>query len=455
MRKKSTLVLALTCLLSTAAVAGCSAASEETQGNLDRDPTEPAPIDFTTLKPGTVDAVADTLDIERGSLAVQFKSVAVKRSLKSRIALLVLEREMSVEVPREVLVSAVRADLDIDTIMTKLEIPEATFERLAVRLSTTPSALRSSYATSTDEKKMSTLGKLFKLQYPPALPIATIEELTNGNASLEKVLRILHISQETLATIAKLEGHPVARGTMTAEEDWTSLPAAKRVDLQAKLFKHENMIPAYDDAAADAKRTARLEALLEADANRPGFWSNVGDFALASIVNIVSDYAFFNAFRWNPAEHNGQHVSMAYRVYQVALQAYSSLWLMANHGTGSGGAFWWNQWNATNDFGYYAVGSIVDKLGIKPEGWDGAGWTRALFDDRNPPTWFSWTLWALTHPGEPTTGTNIMNASLDSFQVTTALLLPSLNVPWRTSTCTSFWCKVSRFLSKLVPKAVF
>ena len=453
MRKFAAMVLAACCASNV--FLGCADAPETTQSNYERDANEPATIDFKSLKPGTVSKVEKTLDLDPGTLAVQFKSPAIRLERKTTMALLVFEQEMSVQVPMAVVRGAVSAGLDIDQVMTKLAIPEATLEGLCRRLSTTPSALRSSFATQSDEQKVVTLRKLLVLHAPPSLPIAAIEELANGGASLQKVMSILDISNETLTLIGTLEGHPVARGSMTREEDWAELSPAKRIDIQTKLFKHENLIPAYDDPAQDAKRTARLEAILEADAGRPGFWSNVGDFALASIVNIVSDYVFFNAVRWNPAEHNGSHVSMAYRVYQVALQAYSSLWLTANHGTGTGAAFWWNQWNATNDFGYYAVGTIMDKLDVKPEGWDGANWTSAVFDDRNPPTWFSWTLWALSNAGKPTTGENILNGSLDSIQTTVALLQPNLNIPWRNSTCTSFFCKVSRFLSKLVPKAVF
>lgn len=453
MRKLAALLLAAVC--STSSLLGCADAPATDQSNYERDPTEPATIDFASLKPGTVARVERTLDLDPGTLAVQFKSPAIKLERKTTMALLVFENEMSVQLPIEAVRAAVAAGLDIDQVMTKLDIPEATLEQLVRRLSTTSTALRASFATQSDDQKVATLRKLLVLQTPPSLPIATIEELANADASLQKSMSILGISNDTLTLIGSLEGHPVARGAVTREQDWAELDRAKRIDLQTKLFKHENLIPAYDDPAQDAKRVARLNAILDADANRPGFWSNVGDFALASVVNIVSDYVFFNAVRWNPAEHNGSHVSMAYRVYQVALQAYSSLWLAANHGTGTSTAFWWNQWNATNDFGYYAVGTIMDKLDVKPEGWDGANWTKAVFDDRNPPTWFSWTLWALSHAGKPTTGENIMNGSLDSIQTTVALLQPSLNNPWRTSTCTSFFCKVSRFLSKLVPKAVF
>jgi hypothetical protein len=226
------------------------------------------------------------------------------------------------------------------------------------------------------------------------------------------------------------------------------------MDLMAKLFKHENLIPAYEEGDIDSK-LAKLKTLIDAK-DKPGLLSNLGDLALASLVNIVSDYVMFNALRYqNPADHGGQPVSMAYRIYQVSLQAASSVWLGVNHGTGTAMAFWWNQWNAVNDFGYYGVGTIADKLGIKPEGWDGANWTQAVFDPKNPPNWFSWTMWALSHPGSPTTGDNILSGAVGSASTTLGLLQPEANTPWKDSKGTSFWDQFGRILGKGVPGAVF
>ena len=99
--------------------------------------------------------------------------------------------------------------------------------------------------------------------------------------------------------------------------------------------------------------------------------------------------------------------------------------------------------------------SIADKLGIKPAGWDGADWPKAVFNDAQPPTWFSWTVWALTHPGEPTTGGNILDGAIRSTGTTLALLNPSANKPWKNSSGDDFWSKVGTWLSKLVPGRVF
>ncbi len=410
--------------------------------------TPPSPkIDVSTLQPKTVDTIDAVMGYEPGQLQVMLGSEVVKPELKTKLAMMITELELGSGVPQDFVRQVVDSGVELSDAVSKLGISEDTLTRLAQRYSTTPEDLQSGWAGFDDDKKASVLGDLFKLEHPPMVPIATIEELAQSNASLDTVKSALGVSSQSADLILELES--------ASERSWDVLTPDRRMDLMAKMFRHENLIPAYEDVNQD-ERLAKLKAAIDADQNKPSFLSNLGDFALASLVNVVSDYVFFNAAKWkDPSQHGGQAVSMAYRVYQVALQAYSSLWLGANHGTGTSMAFWWNQWNAVNDFGYYGVATLADKLGIKPQGWDGADWPKAVFNDAQPPNWFSWTTWALTHPGEPTTGGNILSGAIGSTGTTLELLTPAANTPWRNGSGDSFFSKVGSWLSKLVPGRVF
>ncbi len=404
-------------------------------------------IDVSALKPGTAQTVEQVMGLDPGQLQTLLSSDVFRPEVKTRAAMVISELELSSSIPPAFVDQVVQSGQDLADAVDKLGISSETMAKLGQHFETTPEQLEADWAGFDETKKAEVLSAMFKLEHPPSVPIATIEELAKSNASLDTVKSALGLSDASVTLIRQLEGQTLP--------EWTELDETKRMDLMAKMFRHENLIPAYDDAGSD-QRLAKLKSLIDADHNKPSFLSNLGDFALASVVNIVSDYVFFNAAKWkDPSQHGGEAVSMAYRVYQVALQAYSSVWLGANHGTGTSMAFWWNQWNAVNDFGYYGVATIADKLGLKPQGWDGADWPQAVFNDANPPNWFSWTQWALTHPGEPTTGGNILSGALGSVPTTLELLSPSANTPWRSSSGDDFFSKVGSWLSKLVPGRVF
>jgi hypothetical protein len=236
----------------------------------------------------------------------------------------------------------------------------------------------------------------------------------------------------------------------------------KRLDLLTRMYRDENHIPSPStdlDMDALQSRIDKLKSQIDADKNKPGILSKVGDFALASLVNIASDYFLFNALKYkDPSQHDGKPISIAYRAYQVALQVYSSLWLGANDGTGTAAAFWNNQWSGANDFGYGALGLLTNKaadgLGIGMGDWDGKNWFKVVMN--GTPDWFSWAQGPLSHPGQPTTGSLVLNGVLNSAQTTTALLLdPNLSTPWRDTKGTDFLSKTTRFFSHWVPRSPF
>ncbi len=122
----------------------------------------------------------------------------------------------------------------------------------------------------------------------------------------------------------------------------------------------------------------------------PSFWKKVMWWGIADLGVSLLDYVGYNLLKPKQedlAKDPNAKVSPWYRVFQGAVQGFTGSLLAKHLGPGTAAAFAISQWTAGNDFLYYGWGALADRLGIRPEGWDGGAGN--LLNEK--PDWFNWT----------------------------------------------------------------